>query len=790
MALAQGRLKKGSSLGPYKIVRLIGEGGMGEVYEARDEILDRQVALKVVLPELSSAAEVIKRFTSEGQTLAKLNHQNVVTVHTLGEDKGIHYIVMEFVDGVSLWDLLQAKGHLEINQALHYFNQLLSGVKALHDHKIIHRDIKPKNIIVRRDNSVKIVDFGIAKVKGQQEREITATGAIIGSVYYISPECLEGEQASVQSDIWSLGVNLFEMLVGERPFQDDHRTRLIEKITTQEISFEKDKGKVPEGLQNIILKMCEKRPLDRYSSVAEIQRDIEAFKNSGYLRIPKTDFVPTAHSVSPSILKPLDRPAIPVSVGTKSHSFGRSDSRRVSAVSSSKPKIQTMHLAALGVAVLVIGAMAFMKMQSPNAEVAQESIQAPTPQYPVQEQVLWVSDQTPLQIAFNGQVAASDVLEVAKDPQFSEVVAEIQYPQSPQLVHPRAGQIFDDGKYYWRIVRKTSDEVHPLFEPLAFSILTTTAPSLSYPASHMNFPETKPVNIYWQEKTGAQNYRVEVAEDPRFKKVITAQIVRDTKFSLLQLPPGTYYWRVRVEEATGVSSWAEPRNFNIQKASSPIVAKAPPPTPPANAVGLMGLMNSASTAKPEPPKKTRPAPVVQPKARAVKKPIEKRPASVPKKKEISQPKAIPKKVTEATVVAPTPVEAAPPAPAAATPPAPAPAPAPAAPTRAVASVSPEKVKLAVPKLKLPPDGASIVALGSSQSPISFKWEAIEEAIQYRLEVSTNEKFSKIVHRSVVKENSMVLTKALPAGKLFWRLRSEKGPVKSDWSPVHSFEITK
>lgn len=195
------KLKQGYLLGPYRIVRLIGEGGMGEVYEARDEVLNRQVALKVISPKLAFNDEIVRRFMSEGQALARLNHQNVVGVYSLGEERGTHYISMEYVDGYSLHDFLKLKNSLSVDEALHHFKQLLEGVKALHENGIIHRDIKPKNIIIRKDNSVKIVDFGIAKIQGETNTGLTGAGELVGSLYYVAPEVIEGGEATVQSDI-------------------------------------------------------------------------------------------------------------------------------------------------------------------------------------------------------------------------------------------------------------------------------------------------------------------------------------------------------------------------------------------------------------------------------------------------------------------------------------------------------------------------------------------------------------------------------------------------------------
>lgn len=713
MALTHGRLKKGSSLGPYKIVRLIGEGGMGEVYEARDEILARQVALKVVLPELSEATEVIRRFTSEGQTLARLNHQNVVTVHTLGEDKGTHYIVMEYVDGVSLWDLLQVKKTLEINEALHYFKQLLSGIKALHEHKVIHRDIKPKNIIIRKDNSVKIVDFGIAKIKGQPEREITATGAIVGSVYYLAPEVLDGQAASIQSDIWSLGINLYEVLMGFRPFQDDNRLNLIEKITTQKISFTKDKGKVPEAMQRIIQHMCEKQASQRYASVSEILRDLEAFKSGAMLRAPQQN------PSRPSSAHPQNQ--------KEKTATTTGFQRPVVAKAKKTSSFSQVAIWTVTGALLLAGAIYKQKFQSQPSMASPEVFQV---QYPQAEKVIWLHQQQAIPIQWSG-IAEEDVfLEIARDLSFQIKIAEIPSPRSPYEFQMPNGQPPEEGKYFWRLMRAGEP---PLISS-SFVVVTEDSPRLTYPPSHLSFSDSKPINFYWQEKAGVKDYRFQIGEDLGFRKLVRDQLLSHQKVAVENLTEGLYYWRVRVEEASGQSQWSEARSFFVKPPVRPVIASAP-------------VVKKAIQRKPQPVARR------GSQKRTRKKPLSvvKKSTTVKNRKTVSKPK-----VARKVAVVP----------------------------------APAKLQLEIPKLKLPPNGVSIVSMDGIQNPISFKWEEVQGIEYYRLEVSAAANFTEILHSEVIKGNQAAVVKTWPSGRLYWRLRSEKGGDKSDWSSVYTFEISK
>ena len=199
------RLEIGSFIGPYKIMRLMGKGGMGEVYEAYENHLQRKVALKIISPEMLNSALVIEQFFSEGRALAQINHPNIVTIYQLGEQEGVHYIAMEYIDGESL-DKVIKKKLPTTKVALNIFYKILLGVRILHQQNIIHRDLKPKNIMVTKENKIKIVDFGIAEFASENFNETAIGENLLGSILYLSPELITKNHATVQSDIWSLGI--------------------------------------------------------------------------------------------------------------------------------------------------------------------------------------------------------------------------------------------------------------------------------------------------------------------------------------------------------------------------------------------------------------------------------------------------------------------------------------------------------------------------------------------------------------------------------------------------------
>ena len=213
-------LNKGKLIGGrYEIISLVGSGGMADVYNAVDNRLSRQVAIKVLKEEYSSDKNFVMKFRAEAQSAAGLSHPNIVNVYDVGEDEGLHYIVMELVEGITLKKFIERKGKLELKEAVGIAIQIAQGMEAAHANHIIHRDIKPQNIIISKEGKVKVTDFGIAKAATSNT---IAAGQAVGSVHYISPEQARGGYSDEKSDIYSLGVTLYEMISGKMPFAADN----------------------------------------------------------------------------------------------------------------------------------------------------------------------------------------------------------------------------------------------------------------------------------------------------------------------------------------------------------------------------------------------------------------------------------------------------------------------------------------------------------------------------------------------------------------------------------------
>ena len=277
--------KKGSAIaGKYEIIQKLGEGGMGVVYKAKDTKLDRTVALKFLLAELTSDKEAKHRFIQEAKAAAALNHPQICTIYEIEEANDRTFIAMEFVEGQSLKEKLKEEP-LDIDQAREIAIQVAEGLKEAHEKGIVHRDIKPANIMLTHKGQAKITDFGLAKLSWGVD--LTKTSAIMGTVAYMSPEQAKGEDVDHRTDIWSLGVMLFEMLTGERPFTKGHEQALIYSILNEEpISLISLRPDVPEHLQQVVEKALEKDKNGRYRNIEDF---IQELKKSPPITSPKAE---------------------------------------------------------------------------------------------------------------------------------------------------------------------------------------------------------------------------------------------------------------------------------------------------------------------------------------------------------------------------------------------------------------------------------------------------------------------------------------------------------------------
>lgn len=268
----------------YQIVQPLGEGGMSNVYLARDLYLQRDVAVKVLRLDLRDDPTAIRRFQREAYSLVDLNNPHIVSIYDVDEADGLHYLVMEYVKGTNLKNYLAEHYPLTCEQVVDLMSQILDGVIAAHQNGVIHRDLKPQNILIDENNQVKITDFGIAVAMAST---MTKTHTLVGSVYYISPEQINGELASEQSDIYSLGIILFELLAGKVPFTGDNPLAIAMKHCNQQVSLQPVIDKAPIAMQNIIARATSKDPSERYLKALEMQHDLLSCLNIARANEPR-----------------------------------------------------------------------------------------------------------------------------------------------------------------------------------------------------------------------------------------------------------------------------------------------------------------------------------------------------------------------------------------------------------------------------------------------------------------------------------------------------------------------
>ncbi|KGA97741.1 serine/threonine protein kinase [Alkalihalobacillus alcalophilus ATCC 27647 = CGMCC 1.3604] len=286
--------------GRYEVKEMIGGGGMANVYMALDVILDRIVAVKVLQPQFSGDDQFIKRFRREAQAATSLAHENVVNIYDVGEEGDIYYIVMEYVKGQTLKELIQDVGPLPTEQAIQIMDQILSAISHAHDNHIVHRDIKPHNILIRDDGVAKVADFGIARA--MSAATITHTNSVMGSVHYLSPEQARGGHVTYKSDIYSLGIVLYEMVTGTLPFSGDTAVSIAIKHLQNEIPSAKAIiTTLPQSIENIIKKATIKDPLHRYETIRSMRYDLETALAPGRLNEQPYVFTDDDHEVTKAI---------------------------------------------------------------------------------------------------------------------------------------------------------------------------------------------------------------------------------------------------------------------------------------------------------------------------------------------------------------------------------------------------------------------------------------------------------------------------------------------------------
>ncbi len=258
----------------YQIIKSIGEGGMANVFLAYDTILDRNVAIKVLRGDLANDEKFVRRFQREALAASSLSNPNIVEVYDVGEDNGEYYIVMEYIEGKHLKQLLKKRGKLTVAEAVDIVLQITDGMSVAHDSYIIHRDIKPQNIMILENGLVKITDFGIAMA--MNSTQLTQTNSVMGSVHYLPPEQASGKGATLQSDIYSIGILFYELLTGHLPFKGENAVEIALKHLKEPLpSIRDDVPNIPQSVENIIIKATAKNPKNRYNDAREMHEDLK-----------------------------------------------------------------------------------------------------------------------------------------------------------------------------------------------------------------------------------------------------------------------------------------------------------------------------------------------------------------------------------------------------------------------------------------------------------------------------------------------------------------------------------
>ncbi len=302
--------------GRYELIRKLARGGMAEVHLARDLLLDRPVALKVLYPELSRDQTFVERFRREAQAAANLSHHNIVSVYDWGEEDGTYFIVMEYVDGESLASLLQRGGALQADEAAEVGADIAGALAVAHRNDMVHRDVKPGNVMIDREGQVKVTDFGIARAVNTTEN-LTQPGSVMGTATYFSPEQAQGLRIDPRSDVYSLGVVLYELVTGSPPFSADSPVAVAYKHVREEpVPPRRRIPDLPEDFERIILTAMAKDPADRYDNALALRDDLIRFRDGRQVNATGGQpAVPLAadrtQAVPATAARPAARPAMP-----------------------------------------------------------------------------------------------------------------------------------------------------------------------------------------------------------------------------------------------------------------------------------------------------------------------------------------------------------------------------------------------------------------------------------------------------------------------------------------------
>src|SRR3954468_1051109 len=265
--------------GRYEIVQHIARGGMAEVFLARDLLLDRPVAIKVLFPEFAADRSFVERFRREARSAANLNHPNIVSIYDWGEEEGTYFIVMEYVEGRPLRQVIREDGPIPPQRAAEIGADIAAALSFAHKNNVIHRDVKPGNVLISPNGQVKVTDFGIARAAGNAQEALTQTGAVMGTATYFSPEQAQGRPIDFRSDVYALGIVLYEMVVGRPPFYNENPVAVAyQHVRERPVPPRQRNPKIPVAFESVVLKALAKNPGNRYSSAEELRADLLRFR--------------------------------------------------------------------------------------------------------------------------------------------------------------------------------------------------------------------------------------------------------------------------------------------------------------------------------------------------------------------------------------------------------------------------------------------------------------------------------------------------------------------------------
>lgn len=742
------RLEIGSKLGPYLIVRFIEKGGMGEVYEAQDEFLKRRVALKVIRSSLADDQEVMSRFLSEGRTLAKVSSRYVVQIHNLANDQGLYYIVMEYVEGETLKTKIRNKA-MNLHDAISVMLQLLEGVIALHKNAIVHRDLKPRNIIYQPNNEIKILDFGIAKVRDAAAMNETKSGEVVGSVMYMAPEIARGEEATAQSDIWSLGIIFYEILTGRRAISGKDEKEVFKKLVKYQMDFEpSDAAKIPMEIRLMVVKMCEKELLQRYSTASEVLADLKRFMMS----------VPWAEEM----LESSKDWSISRNLNTESKLSSGPGSRKTTATKTSSQKrksatqvyFNTIVKGAFASAA-ILGLLWFISdRQSSVPSLSKNVIEITTPQLVAQKQVSTESQAVkPIVAPIQESKPVNDRNPAAAETPVEEVAAVSKnVPESSLTTSEAEG------------LKKANQVKSKLRKQKEISAVEIPVKNISQTLNWNQGRLTTPVKMTWMAVKTVSAYTVEISDDSQFTNVIDKLRVSRNTAVWTQARPGRFYWRVRGEKGLQLgpfSSRGEVR-LTVKKIELPGQLQIETSENGRNVASIEELVSV----------KWKPVPGIKTYLFQAS-----RTANFKTLIEDREVKGVEQKVRMPMGKSYV---------------------------RVMPTVGSERVSewsstmiidvVAQKKLESPftisPELGSQVTMSKSMSiPVVFKWQKVDEASGYEVQMASDEQFTNILFQQSTKDSKLVLEKAFPMGAVYWRVRAVKNTQSSTWSTINRFSVS-